>query len=729
MEFIPRGDVLVVDDDEDLRNMIAMLLESSGFTVATTPSGDTALAMLTSRPFDVALVDLQLPVLRGSSVIAQARALRPDLEAVVITGNNTFEAAVEALRAGAYDCIQKPFSNDHLVRVIEHAVERRRLRLSAVEHEARMAALSTLHAVARASSSSLVADEILDAALTVTLERLGADAAAVGFIDAVGATYARARTRDGSPDRGCLAHGVAATEPLAAEVIRSGACVERKDVREVEGETAAALAACGYISAWWVPVASVGRPLGAMLAAWRIPRASVPSDMALLRAIGEEIGPSIQNARIHAQARLHATRLRAIHDLVRAINSERDIDAVLSLLVSRAAQVVGATDATVLLPTADGTGLQMRVIHGAGWTAPVGTISPIVGSLNGLVFRAGHALVSPNMRDDPRVFTMMREHTPAGPSAVIPLLHGGTATGTLCVVDSAHLGRVLTDDDLSLLGMLAEHAAVAIENARLHAIERAQNAVLEARVEERTRALREAQEQLVRRERLAILGRMAGSVSHEIRNPLGVLKNSLYFLRMLLTPRGDDEALRHVDVMESEVDRANGIVCDLLDYARVRAPVLRPVPLPALLSRALAGVSVPAGVTIVRDFAPEAPYALADADQLLTVFANLVRNALQAMTHGGKLTLRVTRDARGVLAEVTDSGPGISPEIHDRLFEPLVTTKAKGLGLGLATAKNLVEVQHGTITVDSHPGVGASFMVRLPAATSEPVTPRAPTAA
>ena len=204
-------------------------------------------------------------------MITQARALQPDIESVVITGHNTFDSAVEALRVGAYDCIQKPFSNDHLVRVLTHAVERRRLRLSALDHQARVEALHTLHAVARASSSSLLVDEILDAALTVTLDRLGADGASVGFLDPVGGMDARVQSRPADAGSECLKRAVTGSDPLIAPIYLSDASVEHPDLLALPGDTAAALVAEGYI-VWSVPSRRPGgAALGALLAAWRAP--------------------------------------------------------------------------------------------------------------------------------------------------------------------------------------------------------------------------------------------------------------------------------------------------------------------------------------------------------------------------------------------------------------------------------------------------------------------------
>jgi signal transduction histidine kinase len=242
----------------------------------------------------------------------------------------------------------------------------------------------------------------------------------------------------------------------------------------------------------------------------------------------------------------------------------------------------------------------------------------------------------------------------------------------------------------------------------LHAL----NEELEQRVADRTAELRAAQEELVRKERLATLGQLAGGVSHEIRNPLGVIKNAVYYLKLVL-PK-DEQSRRYLNILEREVATANRIVTELLDFARVVQPVRAPTDLSELVREHLARSNVPDTVTVILDVAERPAPLLIDAEHLRLVLGNLVTNAIQAMPEGGTLRVETWTSDDEVCVAVADSGVGISPEHLPRIFEPLFTTKARGIGLGLAVTKNLVEANGGTITASSAPGQGSRFVVRFP---------------
>jgi protein-histidine pros-kinase len=232
-------------------------------------------------------------------------------------------------------------------------------------------------------------------------------------------------------------------------------------------------------------------------------------------------------------------------------------------------------------------------------------------------------------------------------------------------------------------------------------------------LEEKTRALEAAQEELVRKERLAILGQLAGGVSHELRNPLGVIKNSIYFLRMVLPE--DERFRKHLSILDREIASANRIVSGLLDFARVTPPTRESLDLSALVQDTLERIQLPPAVRVERELSGALPRIMADPHQLDLVLANLVSNGVQAMPEGGALTIRTTTAGGEVILSVTDTGTGIRPEHLGRIFEPLFTTKAKGIGLGLAVARGLVESNGGRITATSTPGAGSRFELRFPA--------------
>ena len=222
--------------------------------------------------------------------------------------------------------------------------------------------------------------------------------------------------------------------------------------------------------------------------------------------------------------------------------------------------------------------------------------------------------------------------------------------------------------------------------------------------------LQQTQQQLVRKEKLATLGQLSASVGHELRNPLGVIKNSAYYLRHQLSG-ASPKAGQHLQIIEREIASADKIIADLLDYARVRPGARRTVDLNQLVHKHLEGRQWPAAIRIVQRLDSPAPSVQADPDQLRQVLENLIQNAVQSMPDGGEILLETAAQAgRSVLA-VGDRGPGIAPDLMERIFEPLYTTKAKGTGLGLALSRALVEANGGKILVRNRPGGGALFEI------------------
>lgn len=284
-----------------------------------------------------------------------------------------------------------------------------------------------------------------------------------------------------------------------------------------------------------------------------------------------------------------------------------------------------------------------------------------------------------------------------GAVVLFPLLSKGQPLGILWM-GRAESGP-FSSEEVALGQTVANHIAIAIDNARLYD------------------ALRRATEDLVRSERLALLGQLAGGVGHELRNPLGAIGNAIYYLRMRLGA-DDPKVQKHLTILDREIRRANKIVTDLLDFSRVKPPSRTAGDLNAVIQDVLGRQPAEASVIRELDLAESLPSVPVDVDQVGQVLLNLVVNATEAMPEGGTLTIRTRSTGAAVVASFTDTGVGIPPENLEKIFQPLFTTKTKGIGLGLAVSRRLIEANGGTLTVESHVGKGSTFTVSIPIADS-----------
>ncbi|MEM3677973.1 MAG: PAS domain S-box protein, partial [Candidatus Bathyarchaeia archaeon] len=217
---------------------------------------------------------------------------------------------------------------------------------------------------------------------------------------------------------------------------------------------------------------------------------------------------------------------------------------------------------------------------------------------------------------------------------------------------------------------------------------------------------------LLEAERMAAVGSLAAQVGHDLRNPLTSISNAAYYLKMKLKD-GSEKVKRMIEIILREVDYADKILRDLLDFSKPLKPKFAPANITEVLEATLSSMAKPRGIEVERRFKP-VPEASLDPDMLKRAFSNIIQNAYEAMPKGGKLTVEAEALQDAVKVSFQDTGHGIPEGDLEKIFQPLFTTKAKGLGLGLATAKRIIEAHGGEITVESKPGEGSKFTVKLP---------------
>jgi PAS domain S-box-containing protein len=248
------------------------------------------------------------------------------------------------------------------------------------------------------------------------------------------------------------------------------------------------------------------------------------------------------------------------------------------------------------------------------------------------------------------------------------------------------------------------------------------NGELEARVERRTRELQKAQQELVKKQRLATLGQLTATVSHELRNPLGVMRSSAYVLANGL-PEGGERERQAADRLERGIARCDRIIDELLDFTRSAAVDREPVKIDPWLAAILSEQPVPAGIEVITDMGLGELVAMMDPERMRRAVVNILQNASQAITgqpgwegigEGGRIVVATGQVNGRIEIQIQDNGPGMSGEVTEKIFEPLFSTKNFGVGLGLPTVQQVLQQHGGQVVFEPVPAGGTLFRLIFP---------------
>jgi signal transduction histidine kinase len=229
---------------------------------------------------------------------------------------------------------------------------------------------------------------------------------------------------------------------------------------------------------------------------------------------------------------------------------------------------------------------------------------------------------------------------------------------------------------------------------------------LEDLVEKKTQELKDA-------ERKVAMGEIAAMVGHDLRNPLTGIAGAVYYLKTNLESKIDEPIKQMLTLIEKNIEYSDKIINDLLDYSR-KIQLERTETTPqTIVTEIVSSISIPRHIKIV-DKTQHKPKIYVDVQKMKRIFTNIITNARDAMPEGGKLTITSREWNKQIIFTFTDTGQGIPENIMDKIWIPLFTTKAKGMGLGLAICRRMVEAHNGSISVKSKVGKGTSFTITLP---------------
>jgi signal transduction histidine kinase/HAMP domain-containing protein len=409
--------------------------------------------------------------------------------------------------------------------------------------------------------------------------------------------------------------------------------------------------------------------------------------------------------------RSHAENLAAMNQVLAALQSLTDaalsdlaLEPLLAELLRRVVTGVSGDTGVLFLKNRVAGGLEPRITHPMAAESLSGDAEAIPSAFAEAVAAGELPTMVADLQQEPQWAHPFLTGRQVGAYLALPLQLGGDVFGVAYV--EYRKPRCFEPAQTHLMEVFGERVERAVERAR--SLEE-----VAAWQRDLQRQVAQQEEQLVRSERLAAIGLVGGSIAHELRNPLGVISNSVYFLQHRSMPT-DEKVRRHLEIIALELEQAKRIINNLVDFSTGIEPMTARLNLNTLIETALEAVRIPPQIALELELASPMPSVLGDESQLLQVFEHLIRNAIQAMETGGRLRVRTGASEARVWAVVSDTGHGIPKQDQQRIFEPLVSTRTKGMGLGLTLSRRIVEAHGGEIRLESESGNGATFTVELP---------------
>ncbi|MDP8247205.1 MAG: response regulator [Candidatus Tritonobacter lacicola] len=588
--------ILVVDDEEDVRNIVARALKGKGYHVKGISLACDALEEIKDR-YELAIVDIKLPDASGLELLAQIRRISPLTEVIIITGYATLESAITAIERGAFAYIRKPLQLGELYQTAKSAIEKQKL---TAENQRLVAELRKIN---RRLEN-----------LNRTLEK-------------------RVEKRTG-------------------ELRRSQEETEKK-----------------------------------------------------------------------------ARQLAIINEITSAITSSLDLNEILSVVTEETKKIIRFDRASISLT--DGSRMINKVyfLEPAGKKEPEeGLTYPLEGTGIEWVIKNRKPLIREDFDgggefvEDEYILT-----TEVKSGMVVPLIYRGEVIGTFNLGSKEK--KAYREEHYQILKQIAGEIAIALENAELYRKLKTYSDKLEEKVAERTEALRsnirelkEAQERLIQSEKLAATSKLIAGVAHEIKNPLNSMSFATANIEKMLNSGFDmrktqDFCRESLSILRSDIGRLKEMVDRFMVFTRPDRIELEDADINDIIRQVVKGVEGELrqkGITIVEKYAKRIPVLKLEKAAFHRCILNLLLNSRDALERSGRIEIRSGLADNLVTVEVKDNGYGIPPEIRDKIFDIFFTTKAEGAGLGLSQVYRTVESHRGSITFQSEPGKGTTFIITLP---------------
>ncbi len=606
-----------------------------------------------------------------------------------------------------------PYDQDKVLTLVRDITDRKQAEEALRQ---RATQLETLHDIFLDISARLNTPTLLRSIVRHAVELLGAETGAIYLYDEAKGKLVRS-VAWGYSER-FIGVELAPGEGLAGKVFQSEQPMIVDDYRTWDGRAQVFEEERPFSASLQVPLRWQDRVIGVLAIDADVEQRTFGrEDIGIATLLASQAAVAIENSRLYQAARQEilerkkteevlarrAAQLALLNDIGKQISAELDLDSLLQQTPRLVQERFGYHHVALFILDRKQGEVVMRSLAGSfDHLFPDDHRLALGQGMVGWVAQHGQTLLANDVEQEPRYVNFYPDRLPTRAELTVPIQAGDDILGVLDV-QSPYL-NAFDENDATALEALASQLAVAIENARLF-----------AETQAAFRQMQEAQAQLVQSARLASLGELAAGVAHEINNPLTSVLGFAELAARKLAP--DDPLQRELSIIIAEARRTGDVVRRLLEFSRQTKPLIEEADVNLILQQTLALIRSyieSSGIEIEERYAPNLSHIPLDVGQMKQVFLNLLTNAIQAMPHGGTLTVTTARQKDYAVISIADTGEGIVPENLDRVFDPFFTTRPSGTGLGLSVSLGIVQQHGGRIQVASQVGQGSTFTVWLP---------------
>ena len=692
--------ILVVDDEQRMCDSLDTLLTKAGYQVQTAGDGKKALELYGESDFDLVISDIKLPEMTGIELLQAIRKGDPNAMVILMTAYASLDTALAAINMGAYDYLMKPIEFTQLKLAAKRALEKRELEIARQKLLAelqvkndllnrRIAEVDALYQAGVVLSQSQELKPLLTRIIRLALDVIGASVGSVMLVDEIrGELLVSASV--GLSDEVKKKTRVRIGESIAGHVAQTGEALLIPDISSDPRFAKYSKGNYETKSLISVPLKIKDRVLGVLnLSDPQHGTVFEENDLRLLATFASQAAIAIDDAENFEQLNKKLNEFAVLYQLAseittvdnsqdmtdliyRSLKQIIDIDFAMWLSWNERAQTlvvnywegVGKKEAGVL------RGKEVQLKDKTVYSSAVRTMA--VKSLINQI---------PQLRDSIQTFT------------AVPIITKGALHGLFCL--GSRREGAFSENDEYIASIVASQATSIYEQQR---------AVLSAT-------------------RLMTMGKMMSEISHDLKKPLTNISGALQIMRDRWPEIAQSDDF--FQTAQQEIRRLDELLKELLNFSNPTKYQLEQKKADDLIKRVIRLVENDLKkhkIESMQEFEDDLPGVLVNENEIVEVLLNLIINAVDAMPNGGKLAIRAYSEHKPennrlyVVLKISDTGAGIAPEHLDRIFDRYFTTKDSGTGLGLAICERIVMAHNGEITVESTPGQGTSFIIKLPSA-------------